>query len=120
MKLLVTIVLALLLHVLLGWAWTMGAGVVAGLWQGPGGWRTGGLGVGLSWFLLIAYSLIVAPGPVGRMAETLGGILGGLPGFTIFIVTLLIGVLLGTVGGGLGTQVSFLLRRRDTVENPYQ
>jgi len=118
MKLLVTTVLALLLHVVFGWAWTMGAGVVAGAWQGPGGWRTGGLGVGLGWLLLMGYNGIVAPEPVGRLADTLGGILGGLPGLAVFAITLLIGVLLGTVGGGLGTQFSLVLRRSEALVKP--
>ena len=42
------------------------------------------------------------------MTETLGGILGNLPGFAVVGITLLIGVVLGTVGGGLGTQIRLL------------
>ena len=107
MKLAATAVLALVLHVLLGWAWTLGAGVVAGVWAGRRGWFVGGMGVGLSWLVLVVYNFIIAAGPVGRMTETLGGILGNLPGFAVVGITLVIGVLLGTLGGGLGTQIRF-------------
>ena len=112
MKLLATAVLALILHLLLGWAWTMAAGVVAGVWQGQRGWLIGGGGVGLSWLVLIVYNLVVASEPVGRMAETLGGILGNLPGFAIFGLTLMIGVVLGVVGGGLGSRLAGLVQRK--------
>ena len=94
------------------------AGVVAGVWVGRRGWLVGGMGVGLSWLVLILYNYTVAPEPVLRMTETLGGILGNLPGFAIVGVTLLIGVLLGTVGGGLGTQIGLLARGRGSITQP--
>ena len=115
MKLLATSILALILHLLLGWAWTILAGLVAGLWKGPGGWWVGGMGVGLTWLGLILYNFSVAAEPVGRMTEVLGGILGNLPGMAVVGATLLIGILLGTVGGGLGTQIRLLIKRRDTI-----
>ena len=111
MKILAIAVFALVLHILLGWAWTFLAGVVAGVWVGRRGWLVGGVGVGLGWLVLVMYNIIVASGPVGRMTETLGGILGNLPGFVVLGITVLIGVLLGTVGGGLGTQVRLLSKR---------
>ena len=114
MKLLATTILALVLHMLLGWAWTLLAGVVAGVWVGRRGWLVGGMGVGLSWLVLIVYNFIMASGPVGRMTETLGGILGNLPGFAVVGITLLIGVLLGTLGGGFGTQIRLLLKQKGT------
>ena len=110
MKLPATIILALVLHLLLGWAWTILAGVVVGVWQGPRGWLVGGIGVGLSWLGLVLYNVVVAAEPVGRMTDTLGGILGGLPGLVIVVFTVLIGVLLGLVGGGLGTQLGLLIK----------
>ena len=118
MKLLVTIILAFILHLLLGWAWTILAGLVVGLWKGSGGWWVGGLGVGLSWLGLILYNFSVAAEPVGRMTAVLGGILGNLPGLVVIAATLLIGLLLGTVGGGLGTQTRLLIKQRDIVAKP--
>lgn len=116
MKLLATVILALVLHLLLGWAWTILAGVIGGLWKGRGGWWVGGLGVGLSWLWLILFNFGVAAEPVRRMTDMLGGILGDLPGMAVIGATLLIGILLGTVGGGLGTQVGlFLPGRKDAI-----
>ena len=109
MKIAVAFILALILHLLLGWAWTILAGVVVGVWQGRGGWLVGGIGVGASWLTLVLYNVIVATEPVGRMTDTLGGILGNLPGIAVIIITMLIGVLLGLVGGGLGTQLGLRL-----------
>ena len=78
MKLLATAILALILHLLLGWAWTILAGVIGGLWKGRGGWWVGGLGVGLSWLWLILFNFGAAAEPIRRMTDMLGGILGGM------------------------------------------
>ncbi len=112
MKLLVTALLALVLHLLLGWGWTLLAGVAAGAWVGRRGWLVGGAGVALGWLALVAYNYAVAARPVQAMADALGGILGNLPGFVVVGLTLLIGALLGAVGGAAGTQLGLLLRRR--------
>ena len=117
MKLLATAILALVLHLLLGWMWTVLAGVVVGVWKGPRGWLFGGIGVGLSWLGLVIYNFVVAAGPVGRMTDTFGGILGNLPGFVIVAITVLLGVLLGMIGGGLGTQLGLLLKQRSVPAN---
>ena len=117
MKLLATAILALLLHMLLGWAWTILAGMAVGVWIGRRGWLVGGIGVGLSWLGLVLYNFVVAAGPVGRMTDTFGGILGNLPGFVIVAITVLLGVLLGMIGGGLGTQLGLLLKPRSVPAN---
>jgi len=69
---------------------------------------TGGLGVGMSWAGLIVYNFAVAMEPMQRMIETVGGILGGMPGPVTVLITLCIAFLLGTVGGGLGTQIRYI------------
>ena len=93
---------ALVIHLVIGWAWTLAAGVGAGFWQGRCGWLAGAGSVGLSFSLLIAYNFVAAPVPVGRMGAVMGGIMGGLPPAAVFVLTGLIGLLIGAVGGGLG------------------
>ena len=108
-----TFVLALALHLLLGWKWTLLAGVVGGAWAGPGGWRVGAVGVGLDFLVLIVYSYVAAPVEVGNMVETVGGLFGGI-GPLLVVVTLVIGVLLGGVGGALGTALRGLFAEART------
>lgn len=118
MKILGTLILALLLHFLLGWAWTIVGGIVGGFWAGRHGWMVGMIGVGLSWLSLIAYSFVVAAPAVREMMYILGELVGGLPGFAILVLTWLIGLLLGTLGGLIGMQVRYLYDswpRRETV-----
>lgn len=101
-KIAATLVLALALHLLLGWSWTLLAGVAGGFWTGRRGWLIGLLGVGLEWLLLLVYTYLVDAQAAGAMAGQLGGILGNLPGLAIVGLTLLIGILMGTLGGALG------------------
>lgn len=111
LQVILTVVCALLLHQLVGWGWTLLAGIMVGVWRGRQGWLLGAAGVGSSWLLLILFNVITAPEPVMRMAETVGGILGNMPGIAVHAATVVVGVMIGTVGGGLGTQVGFLWRR---------
>ena len=105
MIILVTAAFALGLHLLLGWPWTLVAGVVGGLWVGTGGGRVGALGVGLDWAVLVVYNYVVAPEPVATMTETVGGILGNMPGAAVVACTLFIGLALGALGGAFGAHV---------------
>ena len=105
MKTLVGAAVAFLLHWLLGWLWTILAGFLMGIWVGRRGWLLGGLAVGASWSVLIAYSLAVDPAAAGRMFDIMGSIFGGLPAFAVPVSTLLIGVLLGVTGGLFGTGI---------------
>jgi len=96
---------ALALHITLGWAWTLLAGVLAGAWVVRRGWIAGAVSVGLDWLVLVVYNFAVAGREVASMVEILGGILGNLPGAVIVATTLLIGVLLGGLGGIIGSHV---------------
>ena len=110
MSILFTALLALALHLVLGWAWTLGAGVAAGLWAGQRGWLIGAAGVALEWAALVVYNVVVAPEAITRMARTMGEVMGNLPGFVTVLATVLIGALLGALGGYLGGQIRRLAR----------
>jgi len=114
MKIGVSIGIALALHLLLGWQWSIAGALVAGAWTGKRGWLTGAGILALSWALLIAYNFIVAATPVQKMLDVMGGILGGLPGPVVILLTLLIGAVLGLIGGGLGAALAQLVRGQET------
>lgn len=103
--------LSLLVHLTLGWQVTLMAGVVAGLWRVRRGWLIGAAGVGLAWAGLVGYNLAVAPEPTGELFRVMGGLLGPVPAPVIPLVTLALGLFLGAVGGGIGTQVARLAGR---------
>ena len=108
-----TFALALALHLTLGWAWTLGAGLAGGAWAGRRGWLTGAAGVALGWAALVAYHFAAAPGATVRMARTVGGLLGNLPGFATVLATVLIGAALGAAGGLVGQQLRRLFWTAD-------
>ncbi|GIV59128.1 hypothetical protein GQ464_015365 [Rhodocaloribacter litoris] len=111
MIIVVVLLLSLVLHLTLGWAWTLLAGVVAGWWKGRGGWWAGAAGVGLGWLVLVAYNYAVAAAAIAEMTRVVGAILGNLPGFVVVGLTLLIGSALGALGGAAGTQAAAVFRR---------
>jgi hypothetical protein len=94
---------ALLLHLTLGWAWTLGAGVLGGAVAPSRGWIVGTLGVTIGWALLVGYNFVVAPEATQTMADTMGGIIGNTPGIAIVAGTILLGALLGGLGAAAGT-----------------
>lgn len=110
MKTLVTALLSLALHVLLGWMWTVLAGAAGGAWAVRRGWLTGAAGVALGWGVLLAYNLLFFQDETARMAVTVGAILGNLPGFAIVVASLLIGAVLGALSGFVGAQAARLAR----------
>ncbi len=103
MKTAATFVLALALHLTLGWAWTPLAALAGGAWsrRAGGGALTGALGVGLAWAALVAYNAAVAYAPTALLAHTVGGLLG-VPGGATFALTALLGATLGALAGLAG------------------
>jgi hypothetical protein len=102
-RILVTAVVSLLLHLVLGWAWTLGAGLVGGALVDRRGWLVGAAGVALGWGALVAYSALVAPESVGALLDILGGLFGNIPRALVVVCTVFAGALLGGLGGILGT-----------------
>ena len=108
MKTAVTFILAFALHLLLGWGWTLAAGVAGGAWAVRRGWLVGALGVGLDWLAWLFYDYLTAQAATAEMVRVLGGILGNLPGGAVVGLTLLLGLVIGGLGGFIGTQAARL------------
>lgn len=105
------IILSLVLHFLLGWEWTIIAGVAAGLWFSTSGWLLGGVAVGAGWLLLVAYNYVIDARAIGVMTETVGSIMGNLPGWAVVGITLLMGLAIGVLGGAAGSQIRKLVHK---------
>ncbi len=114
MILILTVIVALLVHLALGWPWVIAAGIVAGYLRRERGWMFGAAGVGLAWIGLVLYGFVVSSGPTGEMLRVTGRLLGNVTGIGIVVLTVLMGCLLGGLGGGIGTQIAFLASRRET------
>lgn len=108
-RILLATILSLLLHVTLGWAFTLVAGLVAGATAPRRGWLTGAVGVALGWGGLVVYSAVTAPGATDALLGILGGLFGNIPGMLVVGCTLLIGALLGALGGLIGFSAMRLL-----------
>ncbi len=79
----------------------MGA-IIAGVWytERPvlGGMST----LVLSWGGMMAYTAFIAPAETVNMLQTMGSLLGDIPGSLIVVITLLIAAVLGGLGGWIG------------------
>ena len=113
MRFLISLVLALLAHVIAGWSWSILGGVLYGILlkdrSGISAYLIHGLAgamcVGVSWGILITYNFFIAPEGTASMLDVMGGIMGNLPGVLIVVLTLFIGSLLGLLGAIIGVQV---------------
>ena len=101
-RILLTTIFSLAAHLLLGWTWTLGAGILGGALADQRGWFVGAAGVALGWALLVIYSFAVAAAPTRIMADSLGQIFGNIPAAAIVGGTVLLGALLGGFGGAIG------------------
>lgn len=112
LRILITAALALLLHLTLGWAWTLLAGVIGGVWARRWGraMLVGAIGVGLDWAVLVGYNLIVAGAETRIMTGIMGALIGNTPGAVVVAATVLIGALIGALGGWMGSQLHQLAR----------
>jgi hypothetical protein len=97
------------LHLSLGWAWSLGGGVVGGALVGRYGPVVGAAGVALEWAGGVVYTLVVARAPTRLLLDVLGGLLGNIPDALVVAVTILTGALLGLAGGLIGAQGRALL-----------
>jgi len=105
----ICILVALSLHLALGWEWSLLAGVFCGLFIRIKAWLWGAVSTSVAWSILIVYNLIQAREPVLDMLSTMGQILGNLPGALIVLLSVLTGGLLGLIGGEIGTRLVKLI-----------
>jgi hypothetical protein len=108
MILLLASVTSLVLHILLGWQWSLVGGIVAGTLTPRFGWLTGTIAVTLSWGALVLYNFSVAPAEMTRFLEIVSGLFGNMPRPMVVVTTLAMGALLGLLGGTIGTLVRSL------------
>lgn len=104
MAVLVTALLSIAVHLMLGWKWTVFAGTIGGLVaQRFSGWLVGAGGVALGWGAFVVYTAAVAPASLLVMVDTLATLAGNIPGEAMVGLTVLLGGLLGALGGGIGS-----------------
>jgi len=115
---LASLLVALVLHVLLGWPWSILGGAIAGFASGRTGWIVGAAAVGFSWAILILYNFAVAPPEMARFLRITGGLFGNMSGPMVVVVTVLIGVLIGLLGGTIGGLIRNLARDVQTRRKP--
>jgi hypothetical protein len=109
MRFALLLLFTLVLHVLLGWRWDIVGGVLAGwFWMERGAWR-GAAVVGLVWLGLVVYSLVVAAGPTLELHRILAGMARAIPSWSVPVLVVLIGALIGAIGGVVGSRAHVLV-----------
>lgn len=93
----------ILMHLLLGWGWTLVGGLIVGAGLRRGGWWAGGVVGLLDWTVLVGWSFWSAPTETARMAHTVGELLEGMPGVLFVGAVLGMGFALGAIGGLAGS-----------------
>lgn len=100
---------ALVVHVLFGWIWSISGAVVAGAISRRLGPLVGASCMVLSWGLLVLYGFVVAPGETAEMARVVSALLGNLPAPVTVALTLFVAATLGLAGGWLGMSLRRLV-----------
>ncbi len=104
MALLVTALLSIVVHLVLGWEWTVLAGIVGGIIaRRLSGWLVGAGGAALGWGALVVYTSALAPMSLRVMIDTVASLAGNIPGEALVGLTVFVGGLLGALGGGIGS-----------------
>lgn len=117
LKLIAVTLLALALHLVLGWWWTAVAALIGGYWIGRRGWMLGAAAVGFDYLALVLYSYAADPRAFGVMTDTMGALVGNLPGAAIVAVTLAIGAATGALAGAAGSRLRRVVELRPAPAN---
>jgi MFS-type transporter involved in bile tolerance (Atg22 family) len=106
--------LALILHLLLGWQFAVLGAILGGYLSPASGWKTGLTALFAIWCGLMLWNYFMAPQSIQTLFSTMSGILGGLPSFAFPMLTLLVASVLGALGGSFGAQ---LAQKRTSLQN---
>ncbi len=94
---------SLVMHVWLGWAWSIAGPILGGFLIGKGGGRYGAVILAVSWGMLMMWNFWVAGAESLNMMETMGTLLGRMPAAVVPLSVLLLSALLGMSSGALGS-----------------
>jgi hypothetical protein len=110
MMILPVALLSMLLHWAIGWEATLLAGVAGGMVSSRGHWLVGAAGVAVGWAVFVVYTAATAPPAFRILLDTVGALVGNIPGEAVVGLTVLLGALLGGLGGAMGRLFHLLLR----------
>ncbi len=108
LRLLPIVAISLVAHFWFGWIWSVLGPVFGGWRKGSGGLAVGGIGLGIAWAAIVLIDYLIAPSQVVEMARVVGSLLGDLPGPVTFVITILMGGILGMAGGTVGSSLAAL------------
>ena len=114
-KLAIVVILSTVFHLTIGWMWSVIGAIVGGWVSDRRGWWIGGAGLAISWLALIILSLVQAPSQVAEMARVVAALLGEFPPFTTYLITVLIGGILGVLGGFVGSAMGSFRNRKGKI-----
>ncbi len=115
--LLAGMVAAFLLHLGLGWQWTVLGGLIAGLSSSRWGALVGGFAVTLEWAALVLFNFAVAPAESARFVDIGSRLLGGMAPAMLVAATVALGGIVGLMGGAIGSRVRAIYEQRQTKQN---
>lgn len=105
------LVLALVLHVTLGWMVSVVGAVAAGLVAPRLGALVGATSLVGAWGVLVIFSFVSAPAEMSEMTRVVAAMLGNLPAPVTVGATLFMAAVLGLTGGWLGSAVRRMNRK---------
>lgn len=103
---LMSLLLSMVLHLFVGWPWSIVGAIIVGAVHPKAGWLAGGALLTVSWAALIGSNILLAPQEAFNMINTVALLLGDLPGLVTVVATLIIAFVLGSASGWLGAAIT--------------
>lgn len=82
-------------------------GLVVGFWVIRRGWLAGAAAVSIAWLVALIWNYSVALTEVRNLSATMGDFVG-IPGWLFPLATIILGFVLGTATGAVGSSVAAL------------